>query len=232
MGLYSDILASALAIDVELPTEANHRTARIELNQYEAQLDLDIPAAYAEGNEVQELSATASTMGNFTITVTLANGETFTTGNIAFDASAATVETAIDVAATAEPITGWTNGDIAVTGGPADTAPLVFTFDGDSVAGANHEESVAVDVDLDEAVGVFSTTTDGGPDRPALAALSALGCIAGTPPSFGDEGIGSLVAGDANRPNRPSQSLVGLLLREASVQEDKDWVTLLEGIVK
>lgn len=232
MGIYSELLAGAETIDVELPTSSQHSTARKELTAHAAELDLDVPAAYDTRDEVQELSATDATSGNFTITVTLANGETFTTGNISFDDTASEIETIIDTAADGE-VTGWTAGDISVSGGPADTNPVVLTFDGDSVAGANHPESVATDEDLmGGTVGEFSTTTNGQGVRAALAALAALGCIEGTPPDFQNgEGIGELTAGDTNRPNRPSQSLVSLLLSEAVHDEEIDYDTLA-AIVK
>ena len=101
------------------------------------------------GDSIHTISTdgTDHTGGDFTLTVLLLNGETFTTAAIAFDASAATTETAIDVAATAAPITGWTNGDITVSASGADLqdGTLTLTFDGTSVAGPNHVLTTMVD---------------------------------------------------------------------------------------
>lgn len=116
--------------------------------------------------------------GNYTLTVTLRNGETFTTGNIAWNANAATIEGAIDTAATAASITGWTNGDISVSGGDIATAPVVLTFDGDSVSGTNHPVTVANDVDI--ATGTLGTiveTTAGHPACPTLQIVAQQGFL-------------------------------------------------------
>jgi hypothetical protein len=83
--------------------------------------------------------------GTYTLTITLNDGTAFTTGNIAYDANAATIETAIDVAATAASVTDWTNGDIAVTGGPLTTAAVVLTFSGGSVSGVAHKTRPVLD---------------------------------------------------------------------------------------
>ena len=98
------------------------------------------PGVAATTDEVQEIEqyAVNPVGGTFTLTLTL-NGapNAVTTAAIAYNANAATVETAIDVAVTAD--TGvataitWTNGDITVSGGPLTAAALVLTFDGGSV---------------------------------------------------------------------------------------------------
>lgn len=88
--------------------------------------------------------ATPPTAGNFTLQITLANAETFTTAVITYNAAASVIETAIDVAATAASITGWTNGDIVATGGAIDAADVVLTFSGVSVAGQSHNERPVV----------------------------------------------------------------------------------------
>lgn len=98
------------------------------------------PGVAATTDEVQEIEqyAVNPVGGTFTLTLTL-NGapNTVTTAAIAYNANAATVETAIDVAITAD--TGvataisWTNGDISVSGGALTAAALVLTFDGLSV---------------------------------------------------------------------------------------------------
>lgn len=96
---------------------------------------------------------TAPTAGNITVKITLSNGTTFTTAEFAFDATAATIQTAIDVAATGV-VTAWTNGDIVVTGGPLDTTNVVLTFSGDSVKDRAHSARPVV-------VGNATFLTDG-----------------------------------------------------------------------
>ena len=82
------------------------------------------------------------TTGTFTIAIKLITQAgvetTITTAAIAYDAAAATIESAIDTAAAS--VSGWTNGDIAVTGGPLDTAAVTLTFSGSSVSGQSHNE--------------------------------------------------------------------------------------------
>lgn len=87
--------------------------------------------------------ATAPTAGSFTLQIVLANAETFTTALILFNAAASVLLTAIDTAATGV-VTGWTNGDIAVAGGPLESADVVLTFSGTSVAGQSHNERPTV----------------------------------------------------------------------------------------
>lgn len=81
------------------------------------------------------------TGGTFALTFNLKGGQTFTTAAIAFNANAATIETAIDVAATAAAVPNWTNSDISVSGGilQAAGANVVLTFDGNSVKLMNHD---------------------------------------------------------------------------------------------
>lgn len=78
------------------------------------------------------------TGGTWTLTIDLATENPFTTLGIAYNANAAAIEAAIDAAATLAGVTGWTNGDITVTGGPLTSANVVLTFDGGSVDEENH----------------------------------------------------------------------------------------------
>lgn len=72
-------------------------------------------------NEVQTISLTGSpTGGTFTLTY---DGQT--TGNIAYDATAATVQTALLA------LSNIDAGEVVVTGGPGPSTPWVVTFGGD-----------------------------------------------------------------------------------------------------
>ena len=116
-------------------------------------------------DEIQELEEHQGGVdgGTFTLTFTLASAETFTTGAINHDEVAANIQSAIDSAATAEPISGWTNGDIVVTGGPLTTTPVVLTFSGNSVADQNHAQTTIDGGSLTNGTaGTPSTTQDGG----------------------------------------------------------------------
>lgn len=92
----------------------------------------------ASPSEVQTVTVDA-TAGNFTITFDGA-----TTGNIAFNASAATVQTALEALSTINP------GDVTVTGGPGAAGggtPYTLTFGGRYV-GLNVPQVTAADVSL------------------------------------------------------------------------------------
>ena len=98
--------------------------------------------------------ATSPSSGNFTLTIILADGTTFTTGAIAFDANAAAIQSAIDTAAAAA-LSAYTAGDIAVTGGALNSADVVLTFSGNSVKEQSHNERPTVTPDS-------AFTTNGG----------------------------------------------------------------------
>jgi hypothetical protein len=109
-------------------------------------------AATAAVNEVQTLSAfVGATGGTFTLTF---GGKT--TAPIAYNAVAATIQTAL------EALTSVGVGDIVVTGGPASTTAVVFTF-GNDKAGSN-QPVITIDksgVTGLTSGGVVTTTTQG-----------------------------------------------------------------------
>lgn len=102
--------------------------------------------------------ATNPSAGNITVTITLADGTSFTTADIAYDAVASTIETAIDAAATGS-VTGWTNGDIAVSGGPLTTGNVTLTFSGDSVKDKAHSARPVVATSTGWTGGTLATVT-------------------------------------------------------------------------
>jgi len=113
-------------------------------------------------DEVQSLAAIASTSGNWTLTITLTGKDAFTTASLAFNITAAALETAIDVAATTASVPDWTNGDISCSGGAMNANPIVLTFDGTSVDIQPHILCETADVDLNDSTPpVVSETTNG-----------------------------------------------------------------------
>lgn len=75
--------------------------------------------------EVQTITPTTVTAGTFTLTITNPiTSVARTTAAIAFNATAATVQAALEALDNVEP------GDILVAGGPANTTPLTVTFYG------------------------------------------------------------------------------------------------------
>lgn len=186
MGAFSDLLASRKTF------AENDRVYRA-LEKYSAQMgDPDLPSGFGEQDEVQSLAVYEGTVsgGDFTLEFTLANGETFTTAAIAYDANAAAIESAIDTAATTASITGWTNGDITVAGGTLDSTPVTFTFDGDSVTAQNHALIVVDDAGLTGGgtAGAVTQTTVGQHARNAFGVMKLLGVLSDSaPPAPGAE---------------------------------------------
>lgn len=121
-------------------------------------------------NEVQEITVDA-TGGQFTITF---DGQT--TADIAFDASAATVTSALEGLSNVEV------DDISVTGGPGDdggTSPYVLTFDGGDKAGTDVAECTAQDGSTPLSGGAstvtVATTTSGAPAGAGAVATNEAG---------------------------------------------------------
>lgn len=137
----TDRTGGTFALAFTLRSGETFKTAGIAFNANAATIESAIDAAADGIDEVQSIAqdATDHTGGTFALTITLRNGETFTTAVIVFNANAATIESAIDTAATGV-VTGWTNGDISVSGGilQAAGAAVVLTFDGTSVDDDNH----------------------------------------------------------------------------------------------
>ncbi len=194
MGIYSDLLSGAQTIDTGLNDAdaikvSGDKVATRQIDKLKALRDRDYPADFGEADEVQSIAIYDGTVsgGDFTLAFTLKSGEAFETAAIAYDANAATIEGAIDTAAAAASVAGFVAGDIAVTGGPLTTTPVVLTYSGDSVAAQNHGEVVIDGTGLTGGgtAGDESTTTNGQSDRAALAALFACSAITGTVPAQG-----------------------------------------------
>lgn len=115
-------------------------------------------------DEVQSAAAISSTSGGFTFGITLPGNAEVQTTTISFDAAAAAIETAVDVACAGLVVAGvtFTAGDITVGGGAINSSPVTFTYDGASVLKTNITEITVTDVDLNDSLPpVMSTTTPG-----------------------------------------------------------------------
>ncbi len=99
------------------------------------------PGVAATTDEVQSIARHANnvTGGTYTLTLTLNGDSPVTTSAIAYNAIAATIQSAIDTAVAAH--SGWTNGDIVVTGGPLHTTAITITFSGASVDELDHGQT-------------------------------------------------------------------------------------------
>jgi len=216
MGVYQDLLDNGKTIRTGNPLY------QFLVSQIVSKVDPVVSAA-AAANAVQSWATSTQTSGNATLTFTFRNGETFTTGNILFSAAAATIESAIDSAATAASITGWTNGDISVSGGAVNVAPTVFTFDGTSMAGTSIPAIVVNDVDgAGGAWGAVTRTTSGQTARYAWGVLEALGVVSGSYPD--QEAAESATAFTVGANPDFNQIVVRMLAREA-VEEDDNFAS-------
>lgn len=219
MGVFADLLSNAKSFKSTSPI-GRYLTSIIN-----RQLDPAIPAAAAATDAVHDIAQATQTGGNCTLTITLRNGESFTTGNIAYDDNAATVEGAIDTAATSASITGWTNGDISVSGTAMNNADnLVLTFDGDSVKETIHPITVLTDVDgSGGAWGAVSITTPGQGARYAFGAMIALGLLdGGTVPdqTATPASNSAFAAGSADRLAKFPQDAINELAQEVGFEDD------------
>ena len=160
--------------------------------------------------------------GNYTLTINVTTDAAFDTANIAYDANAATIQTAVDIAATGN-ITAWENGAITVTGGPLPTTPVVLTFDGVSVDNADQVTTIVNDIDLDpDFAGATTTTTNGQTVRMALAALNVMGIIDSPPPAQGTtSGLGATTT-RASNPWMPCQETLQALAMQAAIDDSTD----------
>jgi hypothetical protein len=127
-------------------------TAQVDIGN--SSLAVPAVSVTTEGSSVAPLSdevqviaqyARAPSGGTFTLYFEDEDGNSFTTAAIAYNATAATIETAIDTAATTASYPSWTNGDITVsesgTAGISD-GTVTLTFDGTSVDDKDWETTI------------------------------------------------------------------------------------------
>lgn len=168
-----------------IPVGARFTVATVA-NAFSASPVTETQAGGGGQNEVQTLAQYVNdpTGGTWTLTIDLASENPFTTAPIAYNASAAAIQTAIDVAATAAGVTGWANGHIVVAGGPLTSANVTLTFSGLSVLNQNHALSSVSGAGLtlgSEGSQVFTVTA-----RTPSNGLSATTNIAFTPALVSD----------------------------------------------
>jgi hypothetical protein len=153
-----------------------------DLKGWKANHDRELPTKFASGNAVVTFPANSESAvsGNYTIAVTLAsNGLTYTTANLAFNANAATVQTALDTALSSAPAYNAGDIDVACTNN-LNSSNMTLTGTANSYT-ERYFTAVTANVNL----GVNSLvtavlTTVGQIRRPWLAALEAMGIIGPT----------------------------------------------------
>jgi hypothetical protein len=151
MGVYSDFLAHTNVVDVTGDKVANQRSAYGELAKHAADFDPVTPTFLGALDAVHVINAFTPTVasGNFKVTIVDQLGTSHLTANIAYDANAATIESAIDAKMTTDSYADWTNGDISVAlTGDLTANAATLTFDGDSVTEKNMGQTTVTDISL------------------------------------------------------------------------------------
>jgi hypothetical protein len=234
MGALTDFVANAITYDKSDQSAGIGRAVKRYFDELaKVQGDPAYPSGYAVTNEVQSMATATQTAGNMTLSFTLASGETFTTASILFSAVAATIESAIDSAATTASVVGWTNGDITVSGGAVDANPVVFTFDGVSVAGQNHADIVLADVDgTGGAWGAVTVTTNGQENRSAWAVMNMINVVSGTIPIQGTILPLTVDGQQGSMHLNPNADVLRALALQASIDDGSDAVetAILDGL--
>lgn len=194
MGIFADFLAEAKSIDISQPTTSKDRRVVIEIqNEIDlGDISLRANSAFAGANEIQFLSANQATGGTFDITVGVRDGlidKQIAVINIAFNASPATIQTAVDLAMSAA-LTSYVNGDVTITGGvSAAVAPITLTYSGESVSNTKHPLSTGDPANLTGSLAttVFSVGTSGQSARNVWAIFQAYSLVdfGGKPPIQG-----------------------------------------------
>ena len=221
MGALNDFIANQVVYDNSDQATAVERSMKRYFDELVVlQGDPAYPAGYAVANEVQSMATGSGSAGTFTVTVALRNGETFTTGNIAWDAIASAIETAVDTAASGQ-ITGWTAGDISVSGGPPASAPVVFTYDGTSVAGQKVILMTTDDTLLTGASGAVTVTADGQTNRSAWAVMGFMNMVAPAtaPPVQGLATPITVVGERGNMHLQPNADVLQAIALQAAIED-------------
>lgn len=190
--------------------------------------DPEYPSGMSAVNEVQNIAIHVGTVsgGTFTLTFTLHGGVTFTTGAIAHSAVAATIQTAINVAA-APVVPGWTNGDIVITGGPLTTTPLVITYSGNSVKQKNHSPVTGDGASLTGGgtLGAITTSAIGQPTRTAYSALIVMGILSAPAPAHGATATIVVQNARGSFPHNLDEQTVRDIVHQVGVEESNQGLT-------
>lgn len=233
MTIFANLLSRATSLDVNDPVTALDKAVHRDFDEIIANGDAAAPHAdLAEKDEVQTLSASGATGGTFDITLNFRVGSgvgslvSVAVTGIAYNANAATIESAIDSAVTsAGTVTGWTNGDISVSSaGTAEAEDVVFTFDGDSVSGRRQPLAT---VDGGSLTGggseAFAVTTAGQHVREVWSILYAWSLVdfgGTTPPVQITGSIPTLTASIDRSRARFTDATLRFLAREAEIQDE------------
>jgi hypothetical protein len=182
---------------------------------------------YAEVDNVNTIPAntSASSSGNFTITLNYPKqGVEVTTGNIVYNAEAATIQTAVDTALSGQTVNSlYSPGDalVALTGNLNDTLNSC-TITSENGVGLAYCEVTTANVDLDaDYLATPVVTVIGTEDRASEALLAQLGVVTPSGSILGwgiTPAVGDYVTGD--NPLSMSPGTKEAVMREMAASED------------
>jgi hypothetical protein len=236
----SAIIATLLASSKVVPQtgvglRGQNRHAYDELVALQAAGDPTIESPYllASANSVMSATTNASS-GNITVTLNFPkSGVAVTTGNIAYNAAVATIQTAIDSALAGEVIVAtYVADDVKVSGaGVMSGNAITVTANGTTVNGADMVVTTA-NVDLDAMEQTVVAGVVGTQNRSAEGILALYGAVApasvptpqGSTPSDGDYELGG-------NPLSLSPGLQDLLVREVEMAEDRTIGEFIRSVV-
>ena len=224
-GMIATLLSGSVAVPQSgAGLRGQNRHAYDELAAIQAVNDptLATPYLLASANSVISATTNASS-GNFTITMNFPKySVAVTTGNIIWNASVATIQTAVDAALAGEVILAtYVADDVKASGaGIISGNAVTLTANGTTVNGAAMVVTTA-NVDLDAFEQTVTANVVGTQNRPAEAILNEYSVIETTSvptPQGSSPSVGDYTLGD--NPLSMSPGLQDLMLREITVAED------------
>ncbi len=186
-------------------------------------IDADVSEQF-ESHQVQQHVPTVSG-GTYDLIFDLASGETFSAINIAYDAVVAVIQTAVDDAAVAANITGWTTDAIFVFSLDAglNDGSVLFIFGGASVM---HRRQPLVQIDGTNLTGGGSAGAviilkAGQPNRPAAAVAKLIGLLAIVEPISVLPQFTDYVGEPGNLHLNPNELVLKMLAIEFGIEANK-----------
>ena len=230
MGIFSDELANTTSFDAAKPIDGVHRCITREVNSLAETVDLARASAYNAANAVHTINADTvdHTGGDFILNMHINIDGTvyhFATDAIAFDATAAEIEAAIDLAADGV-VPGFEAGDISAAAVSTDLqgGNITLTFDGASVAGSGQPVTTMTDSRTGgtSPATLVAKTTHGNATREAMAALISTSTVIGSAPTAGSNP--SWTAGNRALGRMLHRDTIRALARDAAIADYNDGI--------
>lgn len=226
MGLYTDLTTSSTEIDPAAPRSGLDRASSSQLRGKAYQNDSTVRPAFTAQSEVSRIDALTGTptAGTYALTISVpTTGLSYTTAGIAYNATAATIESAIDTAMAAHP--SWTNGDLGVS--EEGSAGLSDGYCDFTAANCLASMPVLISIDTSSVTGIggaqtVTRSTPGQGNRKAAQALLDLNVVSGALHNSGEAPSWTKPA--CNGQSKPRSGLIKDLARQACTEDGTDYV--------